>query len=185
VAVVELGMNHAGEIRALTAIAEPDVRVWTNVGDAHLGFFGSRDAIADAKAEILEGADPSTLAVVNADDPLIAARVAGFRGTVRTFGFDERADVRASDVRDGGLAGMTASVRTPAGTAVMHPLLGLQTCRTCWPAPRSRSTDVPLHDIVIARRRRTATHREVIRLRDGGLVDDRTPEPTALAGCCR
>ncbi len=57
VAVMELGMNHAGEISTLVAIAEPDVRVWTNVGDAHLGFFASPDAIADAKAEILEGAD--------------------------------------------------------------------------------------------------------------------------------
>ena len=57
VAVMELGMNHAGEISTLVAIAEPEVRVWTNVGDAHLGFFASPDAIADAKAEILERAD--------------------------------------------------------------------------------------------------------------------------------
>ena len=56
VAVMELGMNHAGEISTLVEIAEPDVRVWTNVGDAHLGFFASPDAIADAKAEILERA---------------------------------------------------------------------------------------------------------------------------------
>ena len=54
IAVVELGMNHAGEISTLVRVAEPDVRVWTNVGDAHLGFFSSLDAIADAKAEILE-----------------------------------------------------------------------------------------------------------------------------------
>ncbi len=47
-------MNHAGEIRTLVGIAEPDIRVWTNVGDAHLGFFASADAIADAKGEILE-----------------------------------------------------------------------------------------------------------------------------------
>ena len=57
IAVVELGMNHPGEIRTLVDIAEPDVRVWTNVGDAHLGFFDSADAIANAKAEILDGAD--------------------------------------------------------------------------------------------------------------------------------
>ena len=49
-------MNHAGEISTLVRIAEPDIRVWTNVGEAHLGFFASLDAIADAKAEILEGA---------------------------------------------------------------------------------------------------------------------------------
>ncbi|PYR50094.1 MAG: UDP-N-acetylmuramoylalanyl-D-glutamate--2,6-diaminopimelate ligase, partial [Acidobacteria bacterium] len=49
IAVVELGMNHAGEISTLVRVAEPDVRVWTNVGEAHLGFFASLDAIADAK----------------------------------------------------------------------------------------------------------------------------------------
>ena len=59
VAVMELGMNHAGEIRTLVGIATPEVRVWTNVGEAHLGHFGSVDAIADAKAEILEGRRPT------------------------------------------------------------------------------------------------------------------------------
>ena len=49
-------MNHAGEIARSCGLPEPDIRVWTNVGDAHVGFFGSVDAIADAKAEILEGA---------------------------------------------------------------------------------------------------------------------------------
>src|SRR5439155_993573 len=50
IAVVELGMNHAGEISTLVRVARPDLRVWTNVGEAHLGFFASLDAIADAKA---------------------------------------------------------------------------------------------------------------------------------------
>src|SRR5205085_8901160 len=63
IAVVELGMNHAGEIRTLVGIAEPEVRVWTNVGDAHAGFFASADAIADTKGEILEQARPG--------DPLV------------------------------------------------------------------------------------------------------------------
>ena len=47
VAVMELGMNHAGEIRTLVGVATPEVRVWTNVGEAHIGYFGSADAIAD------------------------------------------------------------------------------------------------------------------------------------------
>ena len=79
-AVVELGMNHAGEISRLVAIAEPDVRVWTNVGEAHLGFFASVDAIADAKAEILEGATRMAVLVANADDDRITVRDRVSRG---------------------------------------------------------------------------------------------------------
>ncbi|MEQ1574254.1 MAG: Mur ligase family protein, partial [Vicinamibacterales bacterium] len=86
VAVMELGMNHAGEISTLVAIAEPEVRVWTNVGDAHLGFFASPDAIADAKAEILEGAKPDHVLVCNADDARVMARIGTFAGRVVTFG---------------------------------------------------------------------------------------------------
>ena len=103
VAVMELGMNHAGEIRTLVRIAEPDVRVWTNVGDAHLGFFASVDAIADAKAEILEGARPGDVLVCAADDARVMARAGGFAGRRVTFGESPDADVRASDVRDLGL----------------------------------------------------------------------------------
>src|SRR6185312_575296 len=80
IAVVELGMNHAGEISTLVRIAEPDVRVWTNVGEAHIGFFGSVDAIADAKAEILEGAGADSVLVANADDERIMRRAAKFGG---------------------------------------------------------------------------------------------------------
>jgi UDP-N-acetylmuramoyl-tripeptide--D-alanyl-D-alanine ligase len=125
VAVMELGMNHAGEISTLVAIAEPDVRVWTNVGDAHLGFFASPDAIADAKAEILERATPSTILVCNADDPRVMSRARRFAGRTITFGVSDDADVRAADVEDRGLSGMRARVAAPAGEAVIEtPLLG-------------------------------------------------------------
>jgi UDP-N-acetylmuramoyl-tripeptide--D-alanyl-D-alanine ligase len=125
VAVMELGMNHAGEISTLVAIAEPDVRVWTNVGDAHLGFFASPDAIADAKAEILERARASTVLVCNADDPRVMARARGFAGRTITFGVSEPADVRAVSVDDRGLSGVRARVTTPAGEVVLEsPLLG-------------------------------------------------------------
>jgi UDP-N-acetylmuramoyl-tripeptide--D-alanyl-D-alanine ligase len=125
VAVMELGMNHAGEIGRLVAIAEPDVRVWTNVGDAHIGFFASADAIADAKSEILERATAGTLLVSNADDPRVVARVGSFPGRRVTFGTSEEATVRASEIEDRGLDGMRAKVSTPAGDRVMTtPLLG-------------------------------------------------------------
>ena len=79
VAVMELGMNHAGEIRTLVGVATPEVRVWTNVGEAHIGYFGSTAAIADAKAEILEHATGDTLLIANADDPLRDGAGAGVR----------------------------------------------------------------------------------------------------------
>jgi UDP-N-acetylmuramoyl-tripeptide--D-alanyl-D-alanine ligase len=114
-AVVELGMNHAGEIRALVGIAEPDVRIWTNVGDAHIGFFGTRDAVAAAKAEILEASTASTLSVLNADDPLVMAAAGHAIGRVVTFGTASSATIRATAIHDRGFAGTTVDVISPAG----------------------------------------------------------------------
>jgi UDP-N-acetylmuramoyl-tripeptide--D-alanyl-D-alanine ligase len=110
VAVVELGMSGPGEIRTLIETSEPEVRVWTNVGPAHLAFFPSVDAIADAKAEIAEGAGPETELVANATDPRVMARVANFPGRLVTFAVDAPADVMATDVRDRGLQGMEATL---------------------------------------------------------------------------
>jgi UDP-N-acetylmuramoyl-tripeptide--D-alanyl-D-alanine ligase len=125
VAVMELGMNHAGEISRLVAIADPDVRVWTNVGDAHLGFFESADAIADAKAEILELAEPHDVLVCSADDPRVMARASRFAGRIVSFGEAQGASVRATGIEDLGLVGMRARVATPVGGRLIEtPLLG-------------------------------------------------------------
>lgn len=119
IAVVELGMNHAGEIRTLVGLAMPDVRVWTNVGNAHIGHFGSAEAIAEAKAEILEGLSASTRVVANADDPLVMRHVIRHVGTravgVLTFGIGASADVQARRIVDGGFDGTQAEVTTPWG----------------------------------------------------------------------
>src|SRR5262249_49286414 len=105
VAVVELGMNHAGELRQLVQIAQPDERVWTSVGDAHLGHFASRAALAEAKAEVLAGATSRTLIVGNADDPFIVSHVRRAAGRHVFFGESDSADVRAVDVVDRGFDG--------------------------------------------------------------------------------
>ena len=120
IAVVELGMNHAGEIRTLVGLAEPDVRVWTNVGDAHIGYFGSREMVASAKAEILEHASSLTVAVVNADDSLVQAHIRNFPGRVVTFGLAEGASVRARAIVDRGFDGMQATIETTTGSVVVR-----------------------------------------------------------------
>jgi UDP-N-acetylmuramoyl-tripeptide--D-alanyl-D-alanine ligase len=186
VAVMELGMNHAGEIRTLVAIAEPEMRVWTNVGDAHLGFFASPDAIGDAKAEILERARPGDVLVCNADDPRIMARARAFTGRTVTFGTSEAADVRAVDVQDLGLAGSRARVITPRGERTMQtPLLGRGNLSNVLAATAvALEFDVPLDDIAAAAARLTPADRRgaVRRLADGiTLIDDSyNSSPTAL-----
>jgi len=91
----------------------------------HAEAFASIAEIADAKAEILEGATTDTLVVANAADDLIMTRVSGFQGRVATFGVGVEAEVTATEVEDLGLDGTRAQVRTPVGsTIVTTPLLG-------------------------------------------------------------
>ena len=150
VGVFELGMNHSGEISALVKIAEPDVRVWTNVAPAHLEFFGTLEAIAAAKAEILEGADADTLLVANADDDLVMHHAGHFAGRVRTFGIERPADVRALAVRDLGVDGSSALVRTPIGEVeIRTPLPGIANLSNVLAATAvAIRFEVPLEDIV-------------------------------------
>lgn len=186
VAVVELGMNHPGEIRTLVGIAKPEVRVWTNVGDAHVGFFPSSDAIADAKGEILEDARADDVLVANADDSRISARAAAFAGRVMTFGIDRVADVRAVSVEDRGLDGTSAHVRTPVGDMdLVTPLLGLGNLANVLAATAvALQFEVPLEDISARAASLRPAHRrgELLRLPGGlTLIDDSyNSSPAAL-----
>jgi UDP-N-acetylmuramoyl-tripeptide--D-alanyl-D-alanine ligase len=187
VAVMELGMNHAGEISTLVAIAEPETRVWTNVGDAHIGFFPSADAIADAKAEILERANPDHLLVCNADDPRISARVGGFAGRTVTFGTSSSATVRAVDVEMLGVDGMRARVVTPAGERqIQTPLVGRGNLSNLLAATAvALEFGSSLDEIAATAPNLRAADRRgvVLRLRDGVvLIDDSyNSSPRALA----
>ena len=186
VAVMELGMNHAGEISTLVGIAEPDVRVWTNVGDAHIGYFASADAIADAKAEILERASGETVLVCNGDDGRVMARISGFPGRTITFGLSTGATVRADDVADLGVAGMRAAVTTPAGRATLTtPLLGRGNLMNVLAAIAvALEYEVPLaHTIAVAANVRPAERRGAVHQLESGVTvidDSYNSSPAAL-----
>jgi UDP-N-acetylmuramoyl-tripeptide--D-alanyl-D-alanine ligase len=188
VAVVELGMNHAGEIRALVALADPDVRVWTNVGDAHLGYFASVEALAAAKAEILEHAGRPGVLVANADDSRVMQHAVRFAGPVFTFGVSPAADVRADAIDDLGLAGSRLRVHTPVGTAEFTtPLVGAGNAANVLAALATALRFGITLDEVAARAAmlEAPPHRgKVLRLTAGVTVldDSYNSSPSALAG---
>jgi UDP-N-acetylmuramoyl-tripeptide--D-alanyl-D-alanine ligase len=98
--VFEMGMNHEGELRALSAQARPHVAIVTTIAPAHIEYFGSEAKIAEAKAEIFEGLEPGGTAIIPFDSPhagLLRERAEPYAARILTFGFGEGADVRAID----------------------------------------------------------------------------------------
>ncbi|MGZ4890481.1 MAG: UDP-N-acetylmuramoyl-tripeptide--D-alanyl-D-alanine ligase, partial [Candidatus Angelobacter sp.] len=123
--VVEMGMNHAGEIRALGALAHHDLAVVTTVAPVHLEFFGSLAEIARAKYEIIETLPSGGVAVLNADDEYVCQFGRDFKGKVVTFGIRRAADVSAQKVKLNGAEGSTFDlVVGSVGEPVTFPLVG-------------------------------------------------------------
>ncbi|MBI4469706.1 MAG: UDP-N-acetylmuramoyl-tripeptide--D-alanyl-D-alanine ligase [Acidobacteria bacterium] len=124
-AVLEMGMSGPGELTALCSIALPDIGVVTNVNAVHLEFFPDIDAIAEAKAELIEGINPDGLAVLNADDPRVARMAQRRKIEVKTFGIERPAAVTASGVHLEGLRGTQFTLATPRGSVrIETPLAG-------------------------------------------------------------
>jgi UDP-N-acetylmuramoyl-tripeptide--D-alanyl-D-alanine ligase len=99
-AVIEMGANHSGEIAALVAMAEPDIAVINNVGEAHLEGFGSLQGVAEAKGEIYAGLKADGVGVINADMPYgeLWEHILGARQQIR-FGLQQPADITALDLQ--------------------------------------------------------------------------------------
>ena len=114
-AVIEMGMNHEGEIRYLTNIAQPNVAVVSNAGTAHIGELGSRENIAKAKGEIFAGLNDDGIAVINADDAFAGYwKSLNQQRKILTFALDTKADVTASyQVLDGA---SQLQLTTPSGS---------------------------------------------------------------------
>lgn len=123
IAVLEMGMNHLGEIQRLCDIARPEVGLVTNIGTAHAGNVGGIEGVARAKGELFEGLGAQGVGVVNADDPRCLAQAdARLQGPRVTFGRSAGADVRVLSVKPHDVSGLvvqlwyegsTVSVRVP------------------------------------------------------------------------
>jgi UDP-N-acetylmuramoyl-tripeptide--D-alanyl-D-alanine ligase len=98
VAVIELGMNHKGEIAQLTSIVKPTIGVITNIGKAHIGLLGSVNQIIEAKAELLEGMGPKGLAILNRDDPYYYILAERCQNGIITVGESDKADLRIQNI---------------------------------------------------------------------------------------
>ncbi|NNN35153.1 UDP-N-acetylmuramoyl-tripeptide--D-alanyl-D-alanine ligase [Streptomyces sp. S3(2020)] len=115
--VLEMGARGIGHIRYLTDLTPPKIGLVLNVGTAHIGEFGGREQIAQAKGEIVEGLPEDGAAILNADDPLVRAMASRTKAKVILFGESDEADVRAENVRLTDTGQPSFRLRTPSGAS--------------------------------------------------------------------
>ncbi len=169
-AVVEMGMRGPGQIAELARIAQPTVGLITNVGVSHIELLGSRDAIAEAKAEILSALPPEGFAVLNADDDYLEMLKERAPARVLTFGTGKSADFRASDIRftpEGEprftVRGQRISIHAPGGHHIANAAAA---CAV------AAALDIPLAEVAdqLARVRPSAMRMETVEAPDGTTI---------------
>jgi UDP-N-acetylmuramoyl-tripeptide--D-alanyl-D-alanine ligase len=177
IAVIEMGMSHAGEIAALARIAHPDWGVVTNVGSAHAqNFPDSMAGIARAKYELVQSLPVSGVAILNCDDPYVAQFGRDFHGRSIYFGMGPCADPRASGIEELGAEGMRFQVSAGETQAtVTLPLLGRH---NIWNAMAAIAVGleagIPLAECATAagRLRPPDKRGEVLRIADATVIND-------------
>jgi UDP-N-acetylmuramoyl-tripeptide--D-alanyl-D-alanine ligase len=120
IAVIEMGMSHAGEITTLARIAQPNLGVVTCVAPVHLGFFKCVAEIARAKQELVDELPPNGMVVLNADDEYVSKFGTDFAGRVVTFGIKNPADVRPQSLTQMGLSGSRFEVAAAGEEATIE-----------------------------------------------------------------
>jgi UDP-N-acetylmuramoyl-tripeptide--D-alanyl-D-alanine ligase len=191
IGVLEMGMSAKGEIRRLASIAEPNEGLITNVNPVHLEFFESVDAIADAKAELLEGLVEPRRGYLNNDDPRVRGMANRFKGEVVTYGIQSAADFKVDSVRDLGIDGSAFTVRhRGAAIEFVLPLLGGHNIANALAAITvGASHGVPWDDIraAVATMKPEKMRGQIVRFQEGFVVidDSYNSNPKALTEMIR
>jgi UDP-N-acetylmuramoyl-tripeptide--D-alanyl-D-alanine ligase len=176
VAVLEMGTFGPGELASLAAIARPSIAIVTNVGHTHLERMGSQDGIARAKGELVAALPPAGTAILNGDDPRVAAMAALTTARVLTYGYGDGCALRASDLVDHGLAGLSFVLHWQGERRAIEraPLLGAHSVYTALAAAAAALTlGLSLDDVVAGLRvPHEATRLLIVPGPDGSTIID-------------
>lgn len=124
-AVIEMGMNHFGELDRIAAAVRPNIGVISNVGVAHIGFLGSREGILQAKCEMLAHLEKDGVAILNGDNDMLQTLEGKLPHTVKWFGVENRRDFYADEIEVVGLEQTKCTLHTPIGAvSVTIPVPG-------------------------------------------------------------
>lgn len=120
VAVLEMGIDHFGEMHELASVSQPDICVITNIGLAHMENLGSRDGILKAKTEVFDHLRPNASVILNGDDDKLST-IANVQGAKPVFfGLSNKLDAYADEIVNQGLRGTDALLHLPIGTINVH-----------------------------------------------------------------
>lgn len=145
VVVLEMGMNHLGEISELSKLARPDIAMVTNIGESHIGYLGSREKIAQAKLEICDGLSKNGTLLLDGDEPLLQNDIP-FSNIV-SIGWNKKCSEGPEEVQMVGLTGWSFTSRK-TGHRYTVPLLGKHNIKNAlFAIETARLLDIPEEDI--------------------------------------